>query len=34
VKRATAGSGAPAPTTTTYGFDKADNRTVKTTSSP
>jgi hypothetical protein len=34
VKRTTSGSGAPAPTTTGYSFDKADNRTAKTTSSP
>jgi YD repeat-containing protein len=34
VKRTTNGSGAPAPTTTAYAFDKADNRTAKTTSSP
>ncbi|HEY0147618.1 MAG TPA: hypothetical protein VGB70_01295 [Allosphingosinicella sp.] len=34
VKRVTSGSGAPAPSTTAYQFDKANNRTVKTTSSP
>jgi hypothetical protein len=34
VKRITSGSGAPAPSTTSYGFDKANNRTVKSTSSP
>jgi YD repeat-containing protein len=34
VKRITSGSAAPAPTTTTYGFDKANNRLVKSTSSP
>lgn len=34
VKRTTSGPTAPVPTTTTYGFDKADNRIVKTTSSP
>jgi YD repeat-containing protein len=34
VKRTTGGSAAPAPTTTSYSFDKADNRTAKSTSSP
>ncbi|HEY7811312.1 MAG TPA: RHS repeat domain-containing protein [Allosphingosinicella sp.] len=34
VKRVTSGSGAPAPSTTSYQFDKADNRTAKTISSP
>ena len=34
VKRTTSGSSAPAPSTTNYQFDKANNRTVKSTSSP
>ena len=34
VKRTTSGSNAPAPTTTGYAFDKADNRIQKTISSP
>lgn len=34
VKRVTNGTGAPAPSTTTYQFDKANNRLTKSTGSP